>query len=86
MASEAFVPSHFFWADAAKIHLHWLLTQESDKFYERFGVIMLRRQMVLTGPALLQGVQHGKKRWQVCWQNFAVEVVKEAAHGLFRKK
>ena len=34
----ALIPSHYFWADTVKIHLHWLLTQEVDSYYEYYGI------------------------------------------------
>jgi len=32
------IPSHYYWTDVVKLHLHWLLTQWGNSEYERFGI------------------------------------------------
>lgn len=35
---KACVPSHYPWVQACFLHLHWLLYQEADRYYNFFGV------------------------------------------------
>ena len=36
--SSSLIPGNIFWADAVKLHLHWLAKQRADASYVYFGV------------------------------------------------
>lgn len=36
--TKSIIPSHYFWADVVKLHLHWLLYQAKDSFYKYYDI------------------------------------------------